>query len=277
MKNRKIRLLIATQLIIILLARWVFVNTSTIAEIAREKGLQEDLLPPVQNLYILQFIILFVAFLVVFGLMIQELTRIKKEKNNLTAFDTSDKKDNLQQETEERERREKEEEQRRKQQLEKKKAEMLACVEKGFKDFKEKAEKSRSEKLLSCISNFYEIAQAEIFLRKTVDEQDKLALSATYAFYVPDEKVFEFELGEGLIGQVAKAGKPITLTELPEGYIIIKSGLGSASPSHLAIIPWNDANGKTFAVLEIASFKPFQPEDVDILLSLTEKAREIYG
>lgn len=201
-----------------------------------------------------------------------------KTTNNATVDnEVADITENTQKESEEKEKREAEEALRKQQQMEKKRNEIHNCVEAAFKNFTGKPEKARSEKLLSCLAGFYEIAQAEIFLRRTTDETDKLYLSAAYAIYVPEEKVFEFEMGEGLIGQVAKAGEPINMANLPEGYITIKSGLGSANPSHLALIPWDDSEGKTFAVLELASFKPFDSTDIDILVSIREKVREIYG
>jgi hypothetical protein len=137
--------------------------------------------------------------------------------------------------------------------------------------------KQLSEKVLSCISSFYEITQGEIFIRQSDDKDDKLVLSATYAFYVPEEKVFEFSIGEGLIGQVAKAGTPLYLDNIPDGYITVKSGLGSATPTNLLICPWKDKENNVYAVLELAAFKIFTLEDIELFEGLASKLKDLYS
>lgn len=133
-----------------------------------------------------------------------------------------------------------------------------------------------SEKILTAISKGFELTQAEIFIKRIEEDQEKLTLSATYAFYIPEEKVFEFKMGEGLIGQVAVAGKSLYLKELPEGYITVKSGLGNATPGNLAIIPWKDKNDKPFAILEIAAFEKFSEYDIEVLEYLSPKIFRYY-
>jgi len=71
--------------------------------------------------------------------------------------------------------------------------------------------------------------------------------------------------GEGLVGQCLLEKKPITLTDVPEDYIQIKSGLGSKAPANLYLIPIL-FNEHVLGVLEIASFHEFttlQQELVD--------------
>ena len=63
-----------------------------------------------------------------------------------------------------------------------------------------------------------------------------------------------FSWGEGLIGQVAASGKSLYLDELPEGYASrIESGLGSALPKFLFILPITKEN-ETIGVIEVATF-----------------------
>ncbi len=63
----------------------------------------------------------------------------------------------------------------------------------------------------------------------------------------------EYEFGEGLIGQAAVEGRTLYVDDIPEGYIKIISGLGSASPKHLLIVPVKNQK-ETLGVIEIASF-----------------------
>jgi len=76
-----------------------------------------------------------------------------------------------------------------------------------------------------------------------------------------------YEFGEGLAGQVAKEGKSINITNVPQGYITVLSGLGSASPNALAIVPVQSAD-QVVGVLEVASFRPFSRSDENYLQAL---------
>ncbi|OIJ08544.1 hypothetical protein BKP35_17655 [Anaerobacillus arseniciselenatis] len=67
-----------------------------------------------------------------------------------------------------------------------------------------------------------------------------------------------FQLGEGLVGQCAADNEIIVLEKVPEGYIDIKSGLGSATPTSLIIIPI-EFDDKVIGVLELAKFSSFTP------------------
>jgi hypothetical protein len=89
---------------------------------------------------------------------------------------------------------------------------------------------------------------------------------AGYAFIIPDSKLLRYEFGEGLAGQVAKSCSEIILTEVPEGYISIISGLGTARPGSLAVIPCKAKNKEeAMSVFEVASFHRFSQNDIEFL------------
>ncbi len=92
-----------------------------------------------------------------------------------------------------------------------------------------------------------------------VKENDKYKLKAAYAGY-PGKKPEEFMEGEGITGQAVKNKKISIITDIPEGYINVVSGLGAGSPSELILIPFVKDN-ETVAVLEAAAFEKF-PEDI---------------
>ncbi|MBL3656461.1 GAF domain-containing protein [Fulvivirga sediminis] len=85
------------------------------------------------------------------------------------------------------------------------------------------------------------------------DGSRKLSLKASYALPMAESKSLDFEFGEGLVGQVANEKKTILIDDIPEGYIKIMSGLGSASPTHLLITPIIHKD-QLYGVAEIASF-----------------------
>ncbi|RAV99120.1 GAF domain-containing protein [Pseudochryseolinea flava] len=75
-----------------------------------------------------------------------------------------------------------------------------------------------------------------------------------YALTIGESTVIRYEFGEGLIGQVAVGGKTLYIDDVPNGYIKILSGLGSASPKYLLIVPVKKQDQAPKGVIEIASF-----------------------
>ena len=68
-------------------------------------------------------------------------------------------------------------------------------------------------------------------------------------------------LGDGLVGTCAVEKQIINLTEIPEGYIKITSGLGDAKPDNLLLVPvLHEAD--LIGVLEIASLSLFKEHEI---------------
>lgn len=107
--------------------------------------------------------------------------------------------------------------------------------------------------LLNSVSKQLEVVTGLVYKYKQEDEIYTPA--ATYAYY-SENKPADFKLGDGLSGQVVKDNKAIFLSEIPEGYIDVVSGLGKHLPNHMAIIPIYK-NSKVVGVVELASFKSF--------------------
>ena len=83
-----------------------------------------------------------------------------------------------------------------------------------------------------------------------------LKLIASYAYKERKHVGNRFHLGEGLVGQAALEKKPILLTNVPDDYIRITSGLGEAPPRNILVLPVL-FEGEVKAVIELASFLPF--------------------
>jgi signal transduction histidine kinase/CheY-like chemotaxis protein/HAMP domain-containing protein len=77
------------------------------------------------------------------------------------------------------------------------------------------------------------------------------------------------DLGEGLVGQCAMDKQKILLNDLPPDYIRISSGLGSASPRSVLVLPLI-FEGQVRGVLELASLTGFSPSHQAFLEQLTE-------
>ncbi|WP_284348462.1 hybrid sensor histidine kinase/response regulator [Roseisolibacter agri] len=92
-----------------------------------------------------------------------------------------------------------------------------------------------------------------------VEQEDggsALRLIASYAFKARKHLGNVWHLGEGLVGQSALEKKPILLTNVPDDYITITSGLGEAPPRNIIVLPIL-FEGDVKAVVELGSFLPF--------------------
>ncbi|MFK2824598.1 response regulator [Bacillus sp. B190/17] len=90
---------------------------------------------------------------------------------------------------------------------------------------------------------------------------------AAYADYDREIGKESFRLGEGIVGQCAKENRIIYLDQVPPGYIQIKSGLGTAPPAHVLVIP-AEFHGEVLAVVELASFETFSSLEQKFLLEI---------
>jgi hypothetical protein len=98
-------------------------------------------------------------------------------------------------------------------------------------------------------------------LYRIVEEDGKrfAELKSGYALNLAESSVIRFEFGEGLIGQAAMNGNTLYVDDVPDGYIKIVSGLGSASPKFLLITALKKT-GQVQGILEIASFSPLNED-----------------
>ena len=107
------------------------------------------------------------------------------------------------------------------------------------------------------------------FLSEPVNGDTQLRRIAGYGLPADKTVPIQYRLGQSLIGQAARSKRSIVVTDLPEGYVKISSGLGEAPPANLAVLPilFED---QVLGVIELASFTPFTPVQTDFLEQLTE-------
>jgi len=117
-----------------------------------------------------------------------------------------------------------------------------------------------TEKILSNIAKEFDIVQGLFFVKEK--ETEVFNIAGKYACFGEDDPK-SFKTGESLSGQVAKNMKALILEEIPENYVTILSGLGSSTPDHVVIIPIIFEN-KTIAIIELASFKEFKSNFIDL-------------
>jgi transcriptional regulator with GAF, ATPase, and Fis domain len=112
---------------------------------------------------------------------------------------------------------------------------------------------------LEALCRQLDAGQGAAYLIQPDGNTKVVVLTTGFALTVNETSATRYTFGEGLIGQAAASGQLLYLDEVPEGYIKIISGLGSASPRYLIIVPVKH-NEKVQGVLEIASFAPFSEE-----------------
>jgi PAS domain S-box-containing protein len=129
------------------------------------------------------------------------------------------------------------------------------------------------DKLLSDLVKYLNANQGAIFLlHAEKKEKTNLEMVSAYAWERKKYITKTIELGEGLVGQAAIEKGTIYLTDVPDNYINITSGLGDANPRSILIVPllFND---ELFGIMEFASFKTYESYEI----SFVEKLAEIVG
>jgi CheY-like chemotaxis protein/HAMP domain-containing protein len=102
-----------------------------------------------------------------------------------------------------------------------------------------------------------------------LDDGDAYQLVASYGYKTRKKVANRFKVGEALVGQAALEKQSILITEPPEDYVKVTSGLGEAAPRNIMVMPvlFED---QVMAVIEIGSFSPFAEVQRAFLESLGE-------
>ena len=122
-----------------------------------------------------------------------------------------------------------------------------------------------SYQILSYIINYMNANQGGIFIKNSEDQNNiTLELQSFYAYNRRKYIKKVFELGEGLVGNCAIEKQTMHLTEIPDSYIQITSGLGGSEPHSLLLIPMK-MEEEVLGVIEIASFNEFEKYQIEFL------------
>ena len=80
-------------------------------------------------------------------------------------------------------------------------------------------------------------------------------LTGGYALAVGDPPV-AIRSGEGLVGQAAATGETVLMTDVPEDYLPVRSGIGATAPRAVVVLPV-PFEGESLGVIEFGSVVPF--------------------
>ncbi|MBM7563149.1 HAMP domain-containing protein [Paenibacillus sacheonensis] len=123
--------------------------------------------------------------------------------------------------------------------------------------------------ILSELAPLVSMQHGVFYINEQANGEQALALFASYAYQQRKHLANEFRAGEGLVGQCLIEKQRILLTNVPNDYVVISSGLGEATPLNIVLLPiiFED---QVLAVLELASFRRFTEIDIAFLDQLTE-------
>ncbi len=128
---------------------------------------------------------------------------------------------------------------------------------------------SMADKIISSIVKYLGANQGAHFMTEEHNEGPYLKLLATYAWGKKKYLQKQLNPGEGLLGQAWLEKDIIYITDVPEGYVEITSGLGRANPGCILIVPLK-VDDEVFGMVEIASFRTYETHELNFVQKVAE-------
>lgn len=130
--------------------------------------------------------------------------------------------------------------------------------------------KDISSTIISQLVKYISANQGGLFLFDQSSNQ--IELIACYAYNRKKYIQKNIEVGEGLVGQCFQEGEKIYMNDVPEEYLNITSGLGTANPRAILIVPMK-YNQTIAGIIELATFNDFPQYKIEFI----EKIAEMLG
>jgi GAF domain-containing protein len=133
------------------------------------------------------------------------------------------------------------------------------------------------DKIISNLVQYTGSNQGGLYILNDEDEHNKyLELVSLFAFNSKKFEKQKIKLGEGILGQTFLERETTSLTEIPDEYIRITSGLGDASPRALLFVPLK-LDQEVYGIVELASFDPYDEHEIQFVEKLAETIASTLG
>ncbi len=123
--------------------------------------------------------------------------------------------------------------------------------------------------ILSELAPLVSAHHGVFYMMDSQEADARLRMIASYGYRSSRKLPTSFSPGEGLVGQCALEKTRIWLTDVPRDYIVVSSGLGSAPPNNIVVLPILFEQ-QVKAVIEIASLDRFTETHLSFLDQLME-------
>ena len=123
--------------------------------------------------------------------------------------------------------------------------------------------------VLSFLTKYIKANQAALFAIQEDGYEECMEMVACYAF---DKKKYLSKTilkGQGLVGRAWIEQDTIYMTQVPQNYVEITSGLGQANPSCILIVPLK-FNEEVYGVIELASFSSIPKYQIEFIEKVSE-------
>jgi methyl-accepting chemotaxis protein len=112
-----------------------------------------------------------------------------------------------------------------------------------------------ADKFINELVRYMNVNQGALFLHhENEDRSSYLQLASCYAYQRKKHVDQRINPGEGLVGQCFVERDEIYLTQVPQNYVRITSGLGEATPTCILLVPVKTQD-EIVGVIEVASFR----------------------
>ncbi|MFA0964527.1 PAS domain S-box protein [Roseivirga sp. BDSF3-8] len=127
-----------------------------------------------------------------------------------------------------------------------------------------------ADDIIGSLVKYLSANQGALYVVNDDNKNDTyIEMLACYAYNRKKYLNLRIENGSGLVGQAILEKETTYLSEIPDNYINITSGLGAAPPKYLLIVPLK-LDDTVFGALEIASFTAFKPYQIEFTEQLGE-------
>lgn len=122
-----------------------------------------------------------------------------------------------------------------------------------------------TENIINFLTPYLEAQIGAFYLYQAQENQPPyLKMIASHAYIWRHHSIYEFKMGEGIVGQAGLERKLFVITKAPPNYITISSGLGEALPHTILVAPFLYEN-QLKGVIELASFATFTELHLEFL------------